>query len=537
MRRMIAIAAVLTLIALGQTALLAQQMVPYPYSAQYAPQYAPPPQSAYGQAQYAAPQPYGRQPYGQQSYPQQDYRQTQPSGQASGGQALDAQQLEQLVAPIALYPDKLVAQVLAASTYPEQVQDADRWLQAQGNASPYQIAGGADVQNWDPSVKGLTAFPQVLAELDRNVRWTADLGNAYYNQPQDVLEAVQVMRQRAQAAGNLRSTPQEQMSYNQGNIELSPQNPDMAYVPSYNPWNVYGDPVSPYPGFSLLGELGSFFSSAAGSSPLQYGLGIAMGAFNHTTWGWLGWGLSWLTQSVLFNHSDYSSHSTTVADWGLPRGGVGVFGGQRGGEWRNGYGGSGGGYGQRPGRGVARPLDGYSANRFEGTPNRGYQAYEPGIRRSTTETYNRTPSATGRTQTYRPESRLAYGPEAYGGNDRGTGRGFNDSMQAYRTPAENFHRDEFGSRSSNSNSFFSEKQQKSGGFHLFGGGNNAPKVSGGGHNFNSGSSGGGFRLFGGGNHAPKMSGGGKSFSGGHSGGGGHSSGGGHSGGHSSGHRH
>jgi len=93
--------------------------------------------------------------------------------------------LEQLVAPIALYPDTLVAQMLAASTYPAQVVDADRWLQALGNASPYQIAGGADVQNWDPSVKALTAFPQVLAEMDRNVQWTTGLGNAYYNQPQD----------------------------------------------------------------------------------------------------------------------------------------------------------------------------------------------------------------------------------------------------------------------------------------------------------------------------------------------------------------
>src|SRR5207253_2437822 len=103
-----------------------------------------------------------------------------------------------------------------------QVQDADRWLQVQGNASPYEIAGGADVQSWDPSVKALTAFPQVLARLDQNIQWTTDLGNAYYNQPQDVLQGVQVMRQRAQAAGNLQSTPQEQVAYDQGAITLAP---------------------------------------------------------------------------------------------------------------------------------------------------------------------------------------------------------------------------------------------------------------------------------------------------------------------------
>ena len=205
---------------------------------------------------------------------------------ASAGAAADPEQLEQLVAPIALYPDALLAQVLAASTYPPQVADADHWRQAQGYASPDQIAAGADAQTWDPSLKALTAFPQVLAEMDRNLQWTTDLGNAYYNQPQDVLQSVQVMRQRAQAAGNLQNTPQEAVSYEQGNIELAPVNPQVVYVPAYNPWDVHGQPVAPYPGFSLLDTLGSIF----GSSPVSYGLGIAMAAFSHTPWGWLAWG-------------------------------------------------------------------------------------------------------------------------------------------------------------------------------------------------------------------------------------------------------
>jgi hypothetical protein len=91
----------------------------------------------------------------------------------------------------------------------------------------------------------------------------------------------------------------------------------MVYVPAYNPWSVYGQAVSPYPGFSLIGALGSFF----GSSGVRYGLGIAMSAFNHTPWGWLAWGLSWLAQAVLFNNSNYNSQSSTVADWGFPGGG------------------------------------------------------------------------------------------------------------------------------------------------------------------------------------------------------------------------
>jgi hypothetical protein len=530
---------------------------PTPYSAQYAPQVQRPvySQPQYNQQPYA--QPYPQQPnaytqpapgysygqgYPQQSYPQQPYAQQpyqapaqgytqqypqQGYGQPqSGGQSLNADQIEQLVAPIALYPDTLVAQVLAASTYPAQVSDADRWLQSQGNASPYQIAGGADVQNWDPSVKALTAFPQVLAELDRNPRWTTDLGNAYYNQPQDVLQAVQIMRQRAQAAGNLQNTPQEQVSYDQGAIELAPPSPQMVYVPQYNPWNVYGDPVTPYTGFSAGGG-GSFFNSDLGSSVLQFGLGIAMSAFNHTPWGWLGWGLNWLTQSVLFNHSDYASHSTTVADWGLPRGsmhafaGQGGFGGQRNnygyGRSGNGYsGGYGNGYAGSSGPGsIARPRDNYA-------PVERYNRPEPQtFNRQPMEAYNRAPAPISRPESYaRPESRLAYGPEAYGGTQRGYAPSAQSyrapSAQAYRGPSESFQRNDFAGRSSES-----FKPEKSGGFHPFGGGSKEPSYKE--PKFKEPS----FKA----PKMPKMSSG---SSHGFFGGGGHSSGGSHSSGHSGG---
>jgi hypothetical protein len=227
------------LLPVSQVELFAQQ---YPYPDQYGPSQQPvygqqpyyPQQQAYPQQQpyYQQQQAYPQQ---QQSYPQQGYGQPQPQVQP-----LAPQQLEQLVAPIALYPDSLVAEVLAASTYPQQIMQAAQWRRAQGYAPAEQIAAGANAQNWDPSVKGLTAFPEVLAEMDQNLRWTSDLGNAYYNQPQDLLQAVQVMRQRAQAAGNLENTPQETVSYDQGNIEVAPANPQMVYVPAYNPWAVYG---------------------------------------------------------------------------------------------------------------------------------------------------------------------------------------------------------------------------------------------------------------------------------------------------------
>jgi Protein of unknown function (DUF3300) len=228
--------------------------------------------------------------------------------------ALGPGQLEQLVAPIALYPDRLVAEVLAASTYPQQVSEAYRWRQEQANASPDQIVSGADAANWDPSVKSLTAFPEVLAQMAANLDWTADLGNAYFNQPEDVLEAVQVMRRRAQAAGTLRTTAQEIVRQDAGEIELAPADPEFVYVPTYNPWAAYGEPVSPYPGFSLLGTVGNFLGSAV----LRYGFGVALSAFAHTPWGWLAWGLDWLAHSLMFHQSAYSSHSLSVAHWGLP---------------------------------------------------------------------------------------------------------------------------------------------------------------------------------------------------------------------------
>jgi Protein of unknown function (DUF3300) len=307
---------------------------PYPQSQYqpnpYAGQYPPGQPQGYAQPSYQQPQPYAQQPYpapnqqyGQappdafpsqspQSYDQsQGYSPLDPGPSQPVAQPLSPDQLEQLVAPIALYPDALVAQVLAAATYPAQVVGADHWLQAQGNAPQEQIAYGANAQSWDPSVKALTAFPQVLAQMDQNLQWTTDLGNAYYNQPQDVLQTVQVLRQRAQSAGTLQNTPQEAVNSNQGYIQIAPVNPQVVYVPSYNPWAVYGQPIQPYAGFSLFGAIQSFI----GSSPVRFGLGIAMSAFNNTPFGWAGWALNWLTQSILFNHSNYMSHSATVAHW------------------------------------------------------------------------------------------------------------------------------------------------------------------------------------------------------------------------------
>ena len=129
------------------------------------------------------------------------------------------------------------------------------------------MGAAANAQNWDPSVKALIAFPSVLAQTDKNIQWTTNLGNAYYNQPDDVMAAVQSMRARAQSAGTLHNTPQQVVSDDGGNIVIAPANPQVVYVPVYNPWGVYGGPVVVYPGY--------YYGPPAG---VYFGTGLAIGS-------------------------------------------------------------------------------------------------------------------------------------------------------------------------------------------------------------------------------------------------------------------
>src|SRR5579872_6785128 len=190
-------------------------------------------------------------PQEQQAPPPQDSQAAPQSGQAPAPAYAPqtAQQLQQLVAPIALYPDSLVAQILAASTFPEQVVEADRWVQANPDLKGDALGKAVDQQPWDPSVKALTAFPSVLGNMDKNLSWTSSLGDAYYNQQQDVMDAIQVMRKRAEDAGNLKTTPQQTVSSQGSTVVIQPANPDVVYVPAYDPWLVYGGPIGPWPGW------------------------------------------------------------------------------------------------------------------------------------------------------------------------------------------------------------------------------------------------------------------------------------------------
>jgi hypothetical protein len=305
------------------------------------------------------------------------------SGQPPSAQPLTPDQLNQLVAPIALYPDNLVAQVLAASTYPTQVVEANRWLKEQGNAPASQIAAGANNQNWDASVKALTAFPQVLDQMDKNLQWTTDLGNAYYNQPQDVMGAVQAMRQRAQSAGNLRSNQQLSVDNSGGDIEIAPANPQVVYVPVYNPWVVYGAPIVAWPGFYWAAPPGIFFGGLA----IGFGIGIGIGFWGGFGWGWGHWGMGWHGgyRGVMFNHGGYFTHSTTVINHGFNRpGGPGRGFGAR------------GAFAARGGAGFNRGGAGF--NRAGGGFNRGSAAGRGsvGASRSAGSFGGRTGATTGR---------------------------------------------------------------------------------------------------------------------------------------------
>jgi hypothetical protein len=283
----------------------------------------PPPPDAAQQDQQAPQDDQTLPQYGAQT-PQDNGTQAAPGDepQATGqqGQPLGADQLDQLVAPIALYPDSLVAQILASATYPTQIVEADRWLEAQGNAPADQIASDANEQQWDPSVKALTAFPSVLSQLDKNLQWTTDLGNAYYNQPQDVMDSVQRMRQQAQEAGNLQSNQQQTVDEDNGEIAIAPSNPDVVYVPVYDPWAVYGAPIYAFPGYYYAPPPGLFIGVGFGF--VRFGYGIPLRPWAPWGWGWHNWNCGWHNRVVVYNRSTYITRSTTVVNRGFNRPGA-----------------------------------------------------------------------------------------------------------------------------------------------------------------------------------------------------------------------
>ena len=228
-------------------------------------------------------------------------------------------ELQQLVAPVALYPDALVAQILAAATYPEQIVEADRWMQQHGGLKGQQLAQEVDKQAWDPSVKALTAFPSVLANMDKNLSWTSALGDAYVNHEPDVMGAIQDMRRRAQAAGNLKTTSETRVTQQGQSIVIEPSSPAVVYVPQYDPWLVYGAPVVAWPGWYWYPGL-----FVAGPGIAFWGFDV--GFFGGFGWGFSHWGCDWHRHNVVFNHNVFVSRGRTFVNRNVFERGRGDFG-------------------------------------------------------------------------------------------------------------------------------------------------------------------------------------------------------------------
>lgn len=278
----------------------------------------------------------------------------QPASTAAPYTPPTADELLQMVAPIALFPDKLVAQVLAGATYPDQIVAANQWLAQNPALKGDALQAEANRQPWDVSVKSLTAFPSVLAQMANNIGWTQALGKAYVNDPNDVMNAIQTMRLRAQQSGNLKTSqhlkvsatprssqptryvdlPDEPLVYNGPAmiapppqlIEIESAQPDMIYVPTYNPAVVYGRPLPVYPGYAYQAP-GYSTGAVVTTGAISFGVGILVGAMisNHDGWGWHSWGMNWggpvagsggpsdwRRPAVVYNNATYISKSTTV---------------------------------------------------------------------------------------------------------------------------------------------------------------------------------------------------------------------------------
>jgi Protein of unknown function (DUF3300) len=276
------------------------------------------------------------------------------------------EQLQQLVAPIALYPDALVAQILAAATYPDQIVEADRWLQQHTDLKGEQLGKEVDKQPWDPSVKALVEFPSVLANMDKNLSWTSSLGDAYVNQQQDVMGAVQVMRDRAEKSGNLKSSSQEKVSKQGQTIVIEPSDPEVVYVPEYDPWLVYGAPIGIWPGWY------SYPGLYIGGPGIAFGLGFGIGFFGGFGWGWGHWGYDWRGHGILFDHHGYVSHSRVFVNHNNFNRAGGVHGGGFHGDAGRGF--SGGQHGSSGSHAQAGTHSGAFSGFNHGGTSRGFSS-------------------------------------------------------------------------------------------------------------------------------------------------------------------
>lgn len=286
---------------------------------------------------------------------------------ASSAKAFGQEELSQMVAPIALYPDSLLAQVLVGATFPLEIVAADRWLKQNKGLKGDQLNAALEKMKWDLSVKALVPFPEVLAMMSEKLDWTQRLGEAFLAQQEDVMNAVQGLRAKAQAQGTLKSTQEQKVVVQEKTIVIEPTNPTVVYVPSYNPAVVYGAwPYPSYPPYPYYPYGGVVAAGAIG-----FAAGIAVGAAWNNGWGHWNWNNGNMNVNVNRNtniNSNRVSHYNS-SNWNQanrngniargPSAGQQPAGG-RGGDYRGygnsaGRGGAGQGASQRPSQGVGGP--------------------------------------------------------------------------------------------------------------------------------------------------------------------------------------
>jgi hypothetical protein len=244
--------------------------------------------------------------------------------QSEGGEKpFKQEELEQLVAPIALYPDSLLAQILMASTYPLEVVQAARWVKANKNLKGDALTAALEKQDWDPSVKSLVNFPQVLDMMSEKLDWTQKLGDAFLAQQKEVMDTTQKLRMKAYGEGNLKTTEQQKVVVEEETktIIIEPAKTEVVYVPTYNPAVVYG--AWPYPAYQ------PYYYSPPGYVPgaglFAFGMGVAVGA----AWGYAWGGCNWRGGDVdvnvnrntnINNNIDRSKHQNKVSTGGSGQG-------------------------------------------------------------------------------------------------------------------------------------------------------------------------------------------------------------------------
>ena len=219
---------------------------------------------------------------------------------AEAAAKLPPEQLDSLVAPIALYPDPLLAQTLAASTYPLEIIQLHQWLAKNASLKDKALADAVAKQPWDPAVQSMAAFPEAVKRLAEDVQWTADLGNAFLAQQSDVMDAVQRMRKKAKDNNALASSEQQKVETKvietKQVIVIEPAKPDVIYVPTYSPVYVYGPPVYPYPPIY-------YPPYTPGAAFVGFTMGVMIGAAWGGAWGHCGWGHNDININVNNNYN------------------------------------------------------------------------------------------------------------------------------------------------------------------------------------------------------------------------------------------